>query len=98
MDEIQEEKQVLMQQQSTGDALRELQLHHGWKEVERILSDIYKESVETLIAGESAEARATLKVIENLTTQFRLKIQHAQVASEELKKEKFITMPVTPDA
>lgn len=84
-----EEKQALINQQATGDALRELQHHQGWQEIVKILSDMYQEGILSLIEKESLETRATLKAIDNLATQIKLKIDFGKVAAEELKTEKF---------
>lgn len=97
MSEVDEQKQSLINQQTTGQALKELQNHQGWKELVTILSAVYKESVENLIKADSAEDRAMIKAIENLSVQIALKVQYAEVAAEELKSEKFKTMPATSE-
>lgn len=84
-----DEKQSFINQQTTGDALRELQHHQGWQEIINILSAMYLEGVQSLIEKDSLEVRATLKAIENLATQIKLNIDFGKVAAEELKTEKF---------
>ncbi len=91
-----EEKKSLVDQQTTGDALREVQMHQGWSEIVKILSTMYQESIVALIDKESIEVRARLKAIEDLATQIRLKIDFGKVAAEELKTERFKLTQDTP--
>lgn len=91
-----EDKKQLIKQQQAGDALREIQMHQGWVEVTKILSDMYQEGVVSLIGKESIEIRARLQAIEDIASQIRLKIDFGKVAAEELKSEKFKLTPDTP--
>lgn len=86
-----DEKQVLVDQKSAGDALREIQNHQGWPEIVKILSTMYQEGVVSLIAKENIDVRARLQAIEDLASQIKLKIDFGKVAAEELKTARFIT-------
>lgn len=94
---MEDEKQSLLSQQRTGDALSELQNHHGWKELVAILSSYYKENVKLLIFADSVETRANLKAIEMLAAQIELKIDFGKAAADELKEDKFKNMQATPE-
>lgn len=91
-----EEKKVLVKQEQTGNALKELQSHQGWGEVVQILSDMYLEGVTDLIEKDSIEVRARLRSIEELASQIRLKIDFGKNAAEELKAAKFTLTQDTP--
>ena len=83
------EKETLQEKVVVGEALRELQLHQGWKHLAKILSEMYKEAVLTLIDKDSIEARAKIKAIEQITERIELGVSFAKDAAEELKAEKF---------
>lgn len=84
-----EEKQVLIKQQQSGDALREMQSHQGWQELTSILAGMYVDGLISLIEEDNIETRATLKSIENIAQQIKLKIDFGKNAAEELKSLKF---------
>lgn len=91
-----DEKQSLIDQKNSGDALREIQNHQGWSEIIKILSGMYQDGVISLIDHESLEVRANLKAIENLASQIRLKIDFGKVAAEDLRSARFNLTQDTP--
>lgn len=91
-----EEKQNLVDQKNAGDALREIQNHHGWPEIVNILSEMYQENIVSLIDRERPEVRAKIQAIEELATRINLKIDFGKAAAEELKTQKFNLMQPTP--
>ena len=77
MDEKQKQAQV-------GLALAELKNHHGWKELTDILQNIYNLALEELIKIESVEARATIKVLQEIVSIIDDKINLGIQARQEL--------------
>jgi len=67
-----------------GLALSELRNHHGWKELTDILQSIYNLALEELIRHEDLEARATIKVLQEIVAQIDDKINLGVEARNEL--------------
>jgi hypothetical protein len=88
-----EEQAILARQQEHGRAIREMMSHHGWKEYEKIVESLYKEAINNTIASESIDElrknKAVMKALEMINERLELGILNADVAVEELSKERF---------
>ena len=87
MDE--QERLDLIKKGQEGMALAELKNHNGYKELIDILKSIYVGALEKLISSDNVEARATIKVLEDIISIIDDKINLSFQAREELKEEQF---------
>ena len=87
MDE--QEKLDLIKKANEGMALSELKNHNGYKELIDILKSIYVGALEKLIQSDNIEARAAIKVVEDIVSIIDDKINLGAQAREELSKEQF---------
>ena len=87
MDE--QERLDLIKKGQEGMALAELKNHNGYKELIDILKNIYVGALEKLISSDNIEARATIKVLQDIISIIDDKINLGFQAREELKEEQF---------